>query len=134
MDKHFKISVLKTEFSTNFDKGTVTCKVYYKIKTSDNKIRNVMNSIGKFVDGAIYIGGVYTTEATAKVHPDDEYNLRHGEQVSRAKAESMAYNVVNRYFKRVSEWYTHNIKFIMLNFNDKSNSVIEHNDKYIESF
>lgn len=134
MNKHFKISVIKTEFFTDLENKSVTCKVYYKIKTSDRKLKHVVNNIGLFVDGYMRIGETYTAEATAKTYADDVFVQRAGEQVARAKAESMAYNVVSRYFKRVNNWYLNNIDSTIFKFEDKSNGVIEHNDRYIESF
>ena len=134
MDKQFKISVINTEFSTDFDKKTVTCKIDYKIKVSDEKMKQAINSIGKFVAGSKIIGEVYTAEATSKLHPEDEFDQHKGEQVSRAKVEAMVYTNVSNYFARVHNWYSQNIRTPMTNFIDKSINIVYHNEKYVESF
>jgi hypothetical protein len=134
MDKQFKISVINTEFTTDFDKKTVTCTIDYKIKVSDEKMKQAINSIGKFVAGSKIIGEVYTAEATSKLHPEDEFDQHKGEQVARAKVEAMVYTNVSKYFYRVDEWYIENIQIPILMFMDKTNDVIGHNGEYIESF
>ena len=53
MDKQFKISVIETEYFTNVDKKTVTCKIYYKIKTSDYRQNYVIDGLNMFVDGGM---------------------------------------------------------------------------------
>ena len=51
MDKQFKISIIETEYFTNVEKKTVTCKIYYKIKTPDDKKNYAINALNVFVDG-----------------------------------------------------------------------------------
>ena len=134
MDKQFKISVIKTEYFTNVKKKTVTCKIYYKIKTSDYRQNYVIDGLNKFVDGGMCVNNVYTAVATAKTLPGDEFDQHKGEQISRAKAESMAYNRVSNFFVRLNKWYAENIASPMTEFTKKSLDVISHNDKYIETF
>lgn len=134
MDKQFKISVIETEYFTNVKKKTVTCKIYYKIKTSDYRQNYVIDGLNTFVDGGMYVNNVYTAVATAKTLPGDEFDQHKGEQISRAKAESMAYNRVSNFFVRLNKWYAENIASPMTEFAKKSLDVISHNDKYIETF
>jgi hypothetical protein len=134
MNRHFKISVIQTEYITDLEKKTVTCKIDYKIKTSDDRIKTVMDCFAKYVAGAKYIDEVYTASATAKLHPEDEFDQHKGEQVARAKVESLVYGNVSKYFYRVCEWYIENIDIPIIMFMDKSNDVIGHNEEYIESF
>lgn len=134
MDKQFKISVIETEYFTNVKKKTVTCKIYYKIKTSDYRQNYVIDGLNTFVDGGMYVNNVYTAVATAKTFPGDEFDKHKGEQISRAKAESMAYNRVSNFFVRLHNWYAENIASPMTEFTQKSLDVISHNDKYIETF
>jgi len=82
----------------------------------------------------MYVNNVYTAVATAKTLPGDEFDQHKGEQISRAKAESMAYNRVSKFFMRLHNWYTENIASSMVDFAEKSLDVISHNNKYIESF
>lgn len=134
MDKQFKISVIETEFFTNVEKKTVTCKIYYKIKTSDHRQNYVIDGLNTFVDGGMYVNCEYTAVATAKTLPGDEFDQHKGEQISRAKAESMAYKRVATFFMRLNNWYDENIASPMVEFSEKSLDVISHNNKYIESF
>ena len=133
-DNKFKISVIRTEYFTNFDKKTVTCKLHYRIKSSDYRMMYALNWIGSFVESGLYADRTFTVVATAKVSPDDTFDQHAGEQIARAKAESMAYNNVNKFFDRVHKWYTQNIIMPMAQFIEKSNGVIAHNDRYIDTF
>ena len=134
MDKQFKISVIETEYFTNVKKKTVTCKIYYKIKTSDDRKNYAINALNAFVDGGMYVNCVYTAVATAKTLPGDEFDQHKGEQISRAKAESMAYKRVEAFFTRLLDWFAKNIASSMVEFSKKSFDVISHNNKYIETF
>lgn len=134
MDKQFKISVIETEFSTDVEKKTVTCKIHYKIKASDHRKIQTINSLNAFVDGGMCVDSVYTAVATAKTLPGDEFDQHKGEQISRAKAESKAYNRVATFFMRLNDWYNENIASPMVEFSKKSLNVISHNNKYIETF
>lgn len=133
-DKKFKISVIRTEYFTNFEKKTVTCKLHYRIKATDSRMAYTLNDLGSFVDGDINVWLTQTVVATARTMPDDNFDLHKGEQIARAKAESMAYNTVSKYFDRIHNWYVHNILTPMAQFIEKSNGVIAHNDRYIDSF
>ena len=133
-DKKFKISVIRTEYFTNFDKKTVTCKLHYRIKATDYRMMNALNLISSFVDSELYAYSTFTVVATAKVSPDDTFDQHAGEQIARAKAESMAYSNVSKFFDRVHKWYTQNIIMPMAQFIEKSNGVIAHNDRYIDTF
>lgn len=133
-DKKFKISVIRTEYFTNFKKKTVACKLHYRIKATDYRMMYALNWIGSFVDSDMYADGTFTIVATAKTSPDDTFDPHAGEQIARAKAESMAYSNVSKFFDRVHKWYTQNIIMPMAQFIEKSNGVIAHNDRYIDSF
>lgn len=134
MNKKFKLSVVRTEYFYNYKKQTVTCKLHYRIKVNDRKMSYAFNYCCPIVDGGMYIDDVYTTVATAKTLPEDTFNIKTGEQIARAKAESQAYNEVIKYFNRVHEWYTQNVVMPMAKFIEKGNGVIEHNDRFIDSF
>ena len=133
-DNKFKISVIRTEYFTNFEKKTVTCKLHYRIKATDYRMMYALSWIGSFVDSKFFADDTFTVVATAKTSPDDTFDPHAGEQISRAKAESMAYSNVSRFFDRVHNWYTQNIIMPMAQFIEKSNGVIAHNERYIDSF
>ena len=133
-DKKFKISVIRTEYFTNFEKKTVTCKMHYRIKATDSRMTYVLSDLGSFVDEDINVWDTLTVVATAKTMPDDNFDLHKGEQIARAKAESMAYETVSKYFDRIHNWYVKNILTPMAQFIEKSNGVIAHNDRYIDTF
>ena len=75
-DKKFKISVIRTEYFTNFEKKTVTCKLHYRIKATDYRMMYALNWIGSFVDSDMYADGTFTVVATAKTSPDDTFDQR----------------------------------------------------------
>lgn len=133
-DKKFKISVIRTEYFTNFEKKTVACKLHYRIKATDYRMMYALSWIGSFVDSNMNADDTFTVVATAKTSLDDTFDPRAGEQIARAKAESMAYANVSKFFDRVHKWYTQNIIVPMAQFIEKSNGVIAHNDRYIDSF
>lgn len=133
-DKKFKISVIRTEYFTNFKKKTVTCKLHYRIKVTDNSMGYVLNYISSYVDNSMYVEDAYTAVATARTLEGDAFDTHKGEQIARAKAESMAYATVSRFMERVYNWYSHNILMPMAQFIEKSNGVIAHNNRYIDSF
>lgn len=72
MDKQFKISIIETEYFTNVEKKTVTCKIYYMIKTSDDRKRYAINALNMFVDGGMCVDSVY--------HPNQRMNVKCLEQ------------------------------------------------------
>ena len=133
-DKKFKVSVIRSEYFTNFDKKTVTCKLHYRIKTTDYRMLYALTWIGSLMDSNFFADSTFTVVATAKTSPDDTFDPHAGEQIARAKAESMAYSNVSKFFDRVHKWYTQNIIMPMAQFIEKSNGVIAHNDRYIDSF
>lgn len=133
-DKKFKISVIRTEYFTNFEKKTVTCKLHYRIKATDNRMNYVLSDLGSIVDEGINVWDTLTVVATARTMPGDNFDLHKGEQIARAKAESMAYESVSKCFDRIHNWYVHNILTPMAEFIEKSDGVIAHNNRYIDSF
>jgi hypothetical protein len=94
----------------------------------------ILSDLGSFVDGDMNVWETQTVVATARTMPDDNFDIRTGEQIARAKAESMAYDAVSRYFDRIHNWYVQNILTPMAEFIEKSNGVIAHNDRYIDTF
>lgn len=133
-DKKFKISVIRTEYFTNFEKKTVTCKLHYRIKATDSRMNYVLSDLGSIVDEGINVWDTLTVVATARTMPGDNFDLHKGEQIARAKAESMAYESVSKCFDRIHNWYVHNILTPMAEFIEKSDGVIAHNNRYIDSF
>lgn len=133
-DKKFKISVIRTEYFTNLEKKTVTCKLHYRIKATDSRMLYAMSDLGSYVDNDINVWTTQTVVATARTMAGENFDLHKGKQISRAKAESMAYNTVSKYLDRIHKWYVHNILIPIAEFIEKSNGVIAHNDRFIDSF
>ena len=129
-----KLSVVKTEYFTNFKKQTVTCKLTYRIKVTDRKMEYLMNYLGGYVDNTLYIGETYTVVSTAKTLSGDKFDTHKGEQIARAKAESKAYSQVSSYFSKLNDLYTEKLFIPMGNFIDKSCDVIDHNNEFIGTF
>ena len=129
-----KLSVVKTEYFTNFKKQTVTCKLTYRIKVTDRRTGYLINFIAGFVDNALYFGETHTVVSTAKTLPDDKFDIHKGEQIARAKAESKAYSEVSSFFSKLNDIYTEKLFVPMGNFIDKSCGVIDHNNEFIGTF
>jgi hypothetical protein len=134
MDKKFKVSVIRTEYFTNYEKKTVTCKMHYRIKSTDDRAAYALNYISSYMDDPMYFYDDYVVIATAKTSPDDTFDQHKGEQIARAKAESMAYATVAKYLDRVHTWITRNVTVPMSEFIYKANGVLAHNDRYLDTF
>lgn len=129
-----KLSVVKTEYFTNFKKQTVTCKLTYRVKVTDRKMEYLMNYLGGYVDDTLYIGETYTVVSTARTLSGDTFDTHKGEQIARAKAESKAYSQLSSYFSKLNDLYTEKLFIPMGNFIDKSCDVIDHNNEFIGTF
>ena len=136
---HFKLSFAEPTFYVNENKKTVTCVMTVRpgIK-GDYKMEYVINTIAReFLNGADYdaFKHSFSTIATAKLDPQDTFDIEAGKKVARAKAESKAYNFYARLVDRALYG-----RFIELldsttdEFFDKAASVIEHNDTYLTQF
>ena len=65
MDKKFKVSVIRTEYFTNYEKKTVTCKMHYRIKATDDRAAYALNYISSSMDDPMYFYDNYVVIATA---------------------------------------------------------------------
>lgn len=126
-----KLSITNTVYYTKpvtRPDGSTVKAVYCKINFAIKGPEDVLSVIDMFADTDCY-------EATgqATINPDDTYDYHTGMKIARAKAESLAYAKVERLFRRVSG-HLANAALHFLNFQSKSASVIEHNDKYLSKF
>lgn len=126
-----KLSITNTVYYTkpivrpdgSTSKG-VYCKINFVIKGPED----VLSVVDMFADA-----DCYEAVGQATVNPDDNFDYHTGMKIARAKAESLAYAKVDRLFRRVSG-HLANVAIHFLNFQTKSASVIEHNNKYLSKF
>lgn len=104
--------------------STVYCKLQFVVKGPTD----VLNAINLFADEDCY-------EATgqATVDPRDAYDFETGKRIARAKAESLAYKKTSRLFARICGHLT-DVVLAFMQFNDKAESVVDHNDTYLSKF
>ena len=136
---NFKLSFKEPTFYVNENKKTVTCvmTVYPGIK-GDYKMENILNLIAReYLNPADYDAFKYSfsTVATAKLDPQDTFDIEVGKKVARTKAESAAYAYYARLVDRtIYGQFMDNLDVITEEFFDKADSVIEHNNEYLDKF
>lgn len=119
-----KLSITDTIFYTNPKNMSVGCKIYFVIKGPND----VLNIINMFADE-----DCHEAVAEAHVNPEDVYDVETGKRIARAKAESLAYKKVNKLFSRICGRLTC-AAISFMEFNEKSESVVNHNDEYLSRF
>ena len=119
-----KLSITDTIFYTNPKNMSVGCKIYFVIKGPND----VLNIINMFADEDCY-------EATgqATVDPRDDYDFATGKRIARAKAESLAYKKASKLFARICGHLT-SVALAFMQFNDRAEFVVDHNDTYLSKF
>lgn len=136
---HFKLSFTEPTFYVNENKKTVTCVMTVRpgIK-GDYKMEYVINTIAReFLNTSDYdaFKHSFSIVATAKTDPKDTFNAEIGKKVARAKAESKAYAYYSGLIDRALYGsFTTELDNATDNFFDKTESVIEHNNKYLAKF
>lgn len=110
---------------TNWGGTTVVyCKLQFAIKGPSD----VLKAIKMFADE-----DCYESIGQATVEPRDDYDFETGKRIARAKAESLAYKKVNRLFTRICGRLTDTV-LMFFRFSDKTEQVVDHNDKYLSNF
>lgn len=136
---NFKLSFKEPTFYVNETKKTVTCvmTVLPGVK-GDYKMENILNLIAReYLNPADYDAFRYSfsTVATAKLDPQDTFDIEVGKKVARTKAESAAYAYYSRLVDRlIYSRFMDDIDTITEEFFDKADSVIEHNNEYLDKF
>ena len=103
---------------------TVYCKLQFVVKGPND----VLNTIPMFADE-----DCYETIGQATVDPRDAYDFETGKRIARAKAESLAYKKTSKLFARICGHLT-SVALSFMQFNDKAESVVVHNDTYLSKF
>ena len=136
---NFKLSFKEPRFYVNEEKKTVTCvmSVLPGIK-GNNKMESILNLIAReYLNPADYeaFANLFSTVATAKLDPQDTFDIEVGKKVARTKAESAAYAYYARLVDRaIYGQFMDNLDAITEEFFDKSDAVIEHNNEYLDKF
>ena len=103
---------------------TVYCKLQFVVKGPNN----VLKSIEAFADE-----DCYESIGQATVDPRDDYDFETGKRIARAKAESLAYKKVSKLFARICGHLT-DVALAFMQFNDKAEFIVDHNDTYLSKF
>ena len=135
----FKLSFEEPKFFVNEKKKTVTCVMGVRPKINgDYKMENILNTIAReYLNQTDFemFKYYFTTFATAKLDPQDTFNVEIGKKVARTKAESSAYGFYSRLVDRaIYGRFMDNLDNITEDFFDKADSVIEHNNEYLDKF
>lgn len=102
----------------------VYCKLHFVVKGPND----VLSTIEVFADE-----DCYEVIGQATVDPRDVYDFEAGKRIARAKAESLAYKKASKLFARICGRLT-SIALAFMQFNEKSESVVNHNDEYLSRF
>lgn len=103
---------------------TVYCKLQFVVKGPND----VLNTIVMFADE-----DCYESIGQATVDPRDDYDFVTGKRIARAKAESLAYKKASKLFARICGHLT-SVALSFMQFNDKAEYVVDHNDTYLSKF
>lgn len=122
MRNEIKIRFEEPIYSIDEEKGTVGCILNYEILYPE--ILEFVGFNGK---------PLFYTTATAKLRDGDTWDVNIGKKIALAKAEKKAYTKVR---KRCAKTMRRCFKMmqIICNFCNKSDSVVNHNDKYLEQW
>lgn len=103
---------------------TVYCKLQFVVKGPGY----VLNAIDLYADE-----DCYESIGQATVDPRDDYDFVTGKRIARAKAESLAYKKTSKLFARICGHLT-SVALAFMQFNDKAEYVVDHNDTYLSKF
>lgn len=124
-----KISVKDYVYYVNEKTNIVGCKMYFDVKGPECVIKILKD----FDDCHCTKNGCYYVTAEAHLDPVDDFNAEIGMRIVRAKAESMAYKMINNMFNRIQATIA-SVLFAFNKFDEKTKQVIEHNEKYLNKF
>ena len=105
-----------------------TTVVYCKLQFVVNGPKDVLKAIKAFADE-----DCYESLGQATVDPRDNYDFVTGKRIARAKAESLAYKKASKLFARICGHLT-SVALSFMQFNDKAEFVVDHNDTYLSKF
>lgn len=119
-----KLIVDETKFYINEEKRTVACKMSgYVNFPYHNDGCNPFYTFNHIVD---------TVVATAKCHPDDDFDIEKGKRIARARAESKLYSKICKGGMRETMRYVFEFEAAHRDFLDKAAGVIVNNGNYID--
>lgn len=116
-----KIRFFNPEFYINEKKQTVTCKLYFRAEAP-----YIIRALTKCCMSKTVI-------ATATLKHNDVFNVNVGKKIALAKAENMAYSIVNNL---ITDAYKNilNVTKAISDFRYKATRVKEHNIEYMKKF
>lgn len=134
----FKLSFGEPKFYVNEEKKTVACKL-------DCRVNFINGSMPYHAINYIYTSMLDTVPAermdygfetigVSKLDPRDEFDENIGKKVARAKAESKAYEYASQNMYKAFTKFIDELGNAANNFFKKTESVIEHNLRYLEQF
>ena len=134
----FKLSFREPKFYVNEEKKTVVCKL-------DCRINFINGSIPPYAIYYIYDSMLDSVPASrmdcgfevigvSKLDPRDNFDENIGKKVARAKAESKAYEYASQNMYKAFTKFINELGTAANNFFKKTESVTEHNLRYLEKF
>jgi hypothetical protein len=133
--ERFKLKFGEPRYYVNEKKKTVTCVMTCRL-TGNPTVMEMLYVMSNLESPEAYDNIRYNFEvsATSKLYPGDTFDVETGKKVARAKAESQAYlNTSNRIGKLIGKYFNM-VQNMYDEFYTKSESVVSHNDEYLEKF
>lgn len=135
--ERFKLKFGEPRYYVNEKKKTVTCVMTCRL-TGNPTVMEMLYVMRNLESSEMYeyndIRYPFEIAATSKLYPGDTFNVETGKKVARAKAESQAYlNTSNKIGKLIGKYFNM-VQNMYDEFYTKSESVVSHNDEYLEKF
>jgi hypothetical protein len=134
-----KLSFGLPEYFVNESNNTVTCKLSFRLNPSDGtRYNSYCNALFYLSDAVLKeeesIRDSWTIAETAKLDPDDTFDVEIGKKVARAKAESSAYKFMAKKIAKIIDGSYNVIVDSCEQFIEKAAGVKRHNDEYLSQF
>ena len=134
-----KLSFGSPEYFVNESNNTVTCKLSFRLNPSDGtRYNSYCNALFDLSDAVLKeeesIRDSWTIAETAKLDPDDTFDVEIGKKVARAKAESTAYKFMAKKIAKIIDNSYNVIVNSCEQFIEKAAGVKRHNDEYLSQF
>jgi hypothetical protein len=135
-----KLKFWEPDYYVNEKKGTVTCVLKFRLDSVDSSQKDVdayhaVRCMAESVYGENNpISYRYSIAETAKLDPNDTFDVEIGKKVARAKAESSAYKFCSKILTKSIEKFTFNLASAASEFIEKASGVVRHNRRYLDQF
>lgn len=124
-----KTSIENFKFYVNEKKRMVTCVLNYYY-TMDHRVESFVGNLNK----DFWPYKPFTSVGVAKCDKDDVFDVNIGKKVAQAKAESQMYKDAADYMINTLAKFETHVGSDIVDFLDKADRTIAHNDEYIRKF